>query len=240
MAARSNTTASSPASAPEPAAPSRCFRPERDRQLDPTVVQRVPVRIALDASSCGRIPADRLSMEVSVDTHDRAGDRLPKIARSGAAYETHAFAHGRVATAVAQIIAANSDRRCRRWRTASRGASPLPARPGPRRVRAPGPLSEALEAAMADQAPPRTRRSGGGTLAFGTLWCRSRTFMNVLDVSIANVSIPAIAGDLGVSSKPGNLGHHLVRGRKAISVPLTVAVAALRQRAAFSRPWCCS
>ena len=39
------------------------------------------------------------------------------------------------------------------------------------------------------------------------------TFMNVLDSSIANVSIPAIAGDLG-SAWPGHLGHHqLWRGQ---------------------------
>jgi hypothetical protein len=49
-------------------------------------------------------------MEVSVDTHDRAGDRLPKIAHSGAAYETHAFASmdELADRRVAQIIAANS------------------------------------------------------------------------------------------------------------------------------------
>ena len=75
------------------------------------VVQRVPVRIALDPSELRAHPLQiGLSMEVSVDTHDRAGDRLPKIARSGAAYETHAFASmdDLADRRVAQIIAANS------------------------------------------------------------------------------------------------------------------------------------
>ena len=75
------------------------------------VVQRVPVRIALDPAELRAHPLQiGLSMEVSVDTHDRAGDRLPKIARSGAAYETHAFASmdELADRRVAQIIAANS------------------------------------------------------------------------------------------------------------------------------------
>ena len=44
----------------------------------------------------------------------------------------------------------------------------------------------------------------GGTLLLGTLALSLATFMNVLDSSIANVSLPAIAGDLGVS--PGLCG----------------------------------
>jgi len=75
------------------------------------VVQRVPVRIALEPSELRAHPLQiGLSMEVSVDTHDRAGDRLPKAARSGAAYETHAFASmdELADRRVAQIIAANS------------------------------------------------------------------------------------------------------------------------------------
>jgi membrane fusion protein (multidrug efflux system) len=77
------------------------------------VVQRVPVRIALDPAELRQHPLQiGLSMEVVVDTHDRAGDRLPKIARSAAAYETHAFASmdELADRRVAQIIAANSDR----------------------------------------------------------------------------------------------------------------------------------
>ena len=43
----------------------------------------------------------------------------------------------------------------------------------------------------------------GGMLVMGTLALSLATFMNVLDSSIANVSLPAIAGDLGVSPGQG-------------------------------------
>jgi len=46
----------------------------------------------------------------------------------------------------------------------------------------------------------------------GTIALSLATFMNVLDTSIANVSIPNIAGDLGVSPDQGTWGDHLVRG----------------------------
>src|SRR6185295_12234682 len=47
------------------------------------------------------------------------------------------------------------------------------------------------------------------------------TFMNVLDTSIANVSIPAIAGDLGVSPDQGTWTITSFAVANAISVPLT-------------------
>src|SRR5882762_1209423 len=47
------------------------------------------------------------------------------------------------------------------------------------------------------------------------------TFMNVLDTSIANVSIPAIAGDLGVSPNQGTWIITSFAVANAISVPLT-------------------
>ena len=46
---------------------------------------------------------------------------------------------------------------------------------------------------MADQAPAAHPPLTGGTLALGTMVVSLATFMNILDVSIANVSIPAIA-----------------------------------------------
>ena len=42
-----------------------------------------------------------------------------------------------------------------------------------------------------------------GPLLLGTIALSLATFMNVLDTSIANVSIPAMAGDLGVSPDQG-------------------------------------
>ena len=58
-------------------------------------------------------------------------------------------------------------------------------------------------------------------LVAGTLVVSLATFMNVLDVSIANVSIPAIAGDLGVSPNQGTWVITSFAVSNAISVPLT-------------------
>src|SRR5713101_3319111 len=61
----------------------------------------------------------------------------------------------------------------------------------------------------------------GGTLVVGTIVLSLATFMNVLDTSIANVSIPAIAGDLGVSPDQGTWVITSFAVAKAISLPLT-------------------
>jgi membrane fusion protein (multidrug efflux system) len=74
------------------------------------VVQRVPVRIALDAGELARHPLQLgLSMEVDVDTHDRSGELRPIAARSAPAYQTKAYASpGELADQrVAAIIIAN-------------------------------------------------------------------------------------------------------------------------------------
>jgi len=61
----------------------------------------------------------------------------------------------------------------------------------------------------------------GVTLAVGTVALSLATFMNVLDTSIANVSIPAIAGDLGVSPDQGTWVITSFGVANAISLPLT-------------------
>ena len=61
----------------------------------------------------------------------------------------------------------------------------------------------------------------GGALVMGTLALSLATFMNVLDSSIANVSVPAIAGDLGVSPSQGTWVITSFGVANAISVPLT-------------------
>src|SRR5215212_6243143 len=61
----------------------------------------------------------------------------------------------------------------------------------------------------------------GATLALGTVALSLATFMNVLDTSIANVSIPAMAGDLGVSPSQGTWVITSFAVANAISVPLT-------------------
>nr|WP_310642683.1 DHA2 family efflux MFS transporter permease subunit [Limnohabitans sp.] len=58
-------------------------------------------------------------------------------------------------------------------------------------------------------------------LLLGTLALSLATFMNVLDSSIANVSIPAIAGDLGVSPGQGTWVITSFGVANAIAVPLT-------------------
>ena len=61
----------------------------------------------------------------------------------------------------------------------------------------------------------------GSARVLGTLALSLATFMNVLDTSIANVSLPAIAGDLGVSPNQGTWVITSFGVANAISVPLT-------------------
>src|SRR5438477_21917 len=65
--------------------------------------------------------------------------------------------------------------------------------------------------------PPLT----GGALVLGSIALSLATFMNVLDLSIANVSIPAISGDLGVSPNQGTWVITSFGVANAISLPLT-------------------
>ena len=61
----------------------------------------------------------------------------------------------------------------------------------------------------------------GAPLIMATVALSAATFMNVLDTSIANVSIPAISGDLGVSSTQGIWVITSFAVSNAIAVPLT-------------------
>ncbi|HEY1228090.1 MAG TPA: MFS transporter, partial [Ramlibacter sp.] len=61
----------------------------------------------------------------------------------------------------------------------------------------------------------------GSARIWGTVALSAATFMNVLDSSIANVSLPAIAGDLGVSATQGTWVITSFAVANAISVPLT-------------------
>ncbi len=72
--------------------------------------------------------------------------------------------------------------------------------------------------ASADSTPaPLT----GSALALGSVAVSLATFMNVLDTSIANVSLSAIAGDLGVSPEQGTWVITSFAVANAISLPLT-------------------
>src|SRR6201991_1648412 len=69
--------------------------------------------------------------------------------------------------------------------------------------------------------PPQPQPLHGTALTIGTIALSLATFMNVLDTSIANVSIPAISGDLGVSPAQGTWVITSFGVANAISVPLT-------------------
>ncbi len=85
------------------------------------------------------------------------------------------------------------------------------------------PASGAAPAAPPSPPPPAAAHPPlqGSALLFGTVALSLATFMNVLDSSIANVSIPAIAGDLGVSPGQGTWVITSFGVANAISVPLT-------------------
>ncbi|BBA41951.1 MULTISPECIES: DHA2 family efflux MFS transporter permease subunit [Burkholderia] len=71
------------------------------------------------------------------------------------------------------------------------------------------------------QAPVSHPPLQGGQLVIGTIAVSLAVFMNVLDTSIANVAIPTISGDLGVSSDQGTWVITSFAVANAISVPLT-------------------
>jgi DHA2 family multidrug resistance protein len=75
---------------------------------------------------------------------------------------------------------------------------------------------------MASAAMPAAHQPlEGSARAWGTIALSAATFMNVLDPSIANVSLPAIAGDLGVSPNQGTWVITSFAVANAIAVPLT-------------------
>ena len=84
-------------------------------------------------------------------------------------------------------------------------------------------------AATAETAPaaapagrrPAIRRCEGTAKMIGTISLALATFMNVLDTSIANVSLSSIAGDLGVSSSQATWVITSFAVANAIALPLT-------------------
>jgi len=81
----------------------------------------------------------------------------------------------------------------------------------------PPPTPPQQQASASAPLPPLT----GATLVAGTLALSTATFMIVLDTSIANVSIPAISGDMGVSTSQGTWVITSFAVANAIAVPLT-------------------
>jgi len=76
---------------------------------------------------------------------------------------------------------------------------------------------EPARPARAAEHPPLT----GATRIVGSIALSTAVFMNVLDTSIANVSIPSISGDLGVSASQGTWVITSFAVANAITVPLT-------------------
>ena len=74
-------------------------------------------------------------------------------------------------------------------------------------------------ASSSPPAPPPPLQ--GGSLILGTIAVSLATFMNVLDTSIANVAIPTISGDMGVSVDEGTWVITVFAAANAVSIPLT-------------------
>jgi len=88
-------------------------------------------------------------------------------------------------------------------------------------VAAPPDAAPPSPAAAPPAHPPAFAPLKGRELVLGTVALSLATFMNVLDTSIANVSIPAISGDMGVSPGQGTWVITSFAVANAISVPLT-------------------
>jgi MFS transporter, DHA2 family, multidrug resistance protein len=86
---------------------------------------------------------------------------------------------------------------------------------------APGAASAPAPSAMPPAPADVMQPLSGSARLWGTLALSAATFMNVLDTSIANVSLPAIAGDLGVSPNQGTWVITSFGVANAIAVPLT-------------------
>jgi len=71
------------------------------------------------------------------------------------------------------------------------------------------------------QAPAALPPLKGGQLVLGTIVVALATFMTVLDTSIANVAIPNISGNLGVSVDEGTWVITVFAAANAVSIPLT-------------------
>ncbi len=154
------------------------------------VVQRVPVRIALDPKQLVEHPLRvGLSMTARVDIGDTSGRMLSDATRPvQAARVDDAQAARRAADeSVRTIIAEHCgcSLAAKKWR-------------------------------MGPHPPLR-----GAQLVLGTVALSMSTFMTVLDSSIANVSIPSISGDVGVSPEQGTWIITSFGVANAISVPLT-------------------
>jgi membrane fusion protein, multidrug efflux system len=92
------------------------------------IVQRVPVRIALDSQEMAAHPLQiGLSMKVEVSVRDGSGERLPQLAQNAPAYSTDVFHSVDAAadTRVQEIIAANDSVNAKGYGSAKQTAAKL-------------------------------------------------------------------------------------------------------------------
>ena len=242
-ARRSSTTARSTAWAPAPARPSRCCR-RRTRpatgsrwcsacrcasRSTPKELAEHPLRVGLSMDA---------KVDVQQDRRPHAGRRLARPARAQTSVFDAGQRRGRRRGAQdhrrqSRPAASSSSHAAHAARAdadgdgvvaASLAALPLDAAEviGDARRRR---MSSAAATSTAPPAPARRRARRGAArgipaaaaareLVLGTIALSLATFMNVLDTSIANVSIPAICRRPGRQPDAGHLGHHLVRGRQ--------------------------
>lgn len=71
------------------------------------------------------------------------------------------------------------------------------------------------------EAPGQFPPLKGGQLVIATIVVALATFMTVLDTSIANVAIPSLSGNLGVSIDEGTWVITVFAAANAVSIPLT-------------------
>src|SRR6478752_2482156 len=83
------------------------------------------------------------------------------------------------------------------------------------------PMSGSGQSQAAAAAPAQSGPMQGGQLAITALVLAMGTFMQVLDSTIANVSLPTISGNLGVSTSQGTWVITAFAVANGIGVPLT-------------------
>ena len=155
------------------------------------VVQRVPVRIALDRRSWTSIRCGSACRPRSTSTFaTTAAACWLRTARTQPAAQTNVY----------DTVASQADAEAARIIRANLGQHAARARADARcRLR-----MAATEDAAPALPPLHGARAGGADDRR-----RLRTFMEVLDMTIANVSVPHIAGSLGVSPSEGTWIDHL-------------------------------
>jgi len=180
------------------------------------VVQRLPVRIALDPQDVKSHPLRvGLSMKVEIDIHDKSGPLIagdlreaPRAAQKSAGDDPAIEQH------VADIIREIRHRpRLRRGIASARRSRP----PGCHRVMS-TPATAAVSAPAA-AAPPAYMH--GTALGITAVALALGTFMQVLDLTIANVSIPTISATSARRRirEPGSSRRSPFRTRSAFRSP---------------------